>query len=97
MMMSEATATVLPLVAQERDATQNPRQLRAAGWVPATLYSKGQPSRNLQVEAKAFTHAIGKGTDTFLLEGLKLKVVVQQVQLHSLSQQVLNVEFMPAS
>ena len=36
-----AETTIIKLNAQEREADKNPRQLRAAGFVPATVYGKG--------------------------------------------------------
>ena len=40
-----AETTIIKLNAQEREADKNPRQLRAAGLVPATVYGNVHGSR----------------------------------------------------
>ncbi|MFM7390019.1 MAG: hypothetical protein ACKO34_05290 [Vampirovibrionales bacterium] len=85
--------TYFDIDAQERDTTQNPRQLRANGWTPATLYAKGVASKSIQVPSKAFYMAFKAGNKQFNLNGLNVKAKVAQLQVHSTNLNVLNVEF----
>jgi ribosomal protein L25 (general stress protein Ctc) len=87
------TMTHIDLTAQERDTTQNPRQLRTNGWTPATLYAKGVPSKSIQVPSKDFYLAFKNGNKQFNLVGLNVKAKVAQLQVHSTKLNVLNVEF----
>ncbi len=88
------SAKPIKLQATERDTTLNPRQLRAAGFVPATIYSKDTDSRSIQVRAKELAYQYGKGMRIFELDGLKLIARAQQIQVDPLSQQVLSIEFL---
>jgi ribosomal protein L25 (general stress protein Ctc) len=89
------TATALQeLDVQERDVTRNPRQLRSAGLIPATLYGGGSTPKNLQVEAHAFTLAYKKGVREFKLGALGLNAKAHQVQHHTTSLKILNIEFL---
>ena len=85
----------LQLQVTERDQTLTPRQLRAAGFLPATLYGKkGKDSQNIQVRDREFTKAYKEGNRVFHLQGLHNPLVrVSQLQVDPLSQKVLNVEF----
>lgn len=89
-------ATIIKLNATERDADKNPRQLRAAGFIPATIYGKGEQSRNVQVNAHEFEMASRSNLDaTFALSiGNETKnVVIQELQKNYSINQVLNIEF----
>lgn len=85
--------------AMERDNTLNPRQLRTAGFIPGTLYAKGQESKNVQVRAHDFTQAYKKGARLFQLDGVEkgLVAMARQVQVEPVKQAILNVEFMLAA
>jgi ribosomal protein L25 (general stress protein Ctc) len=89
----------MSMPASERDTTLNPRQLRAAGWIPVTLYGKDFPSFNAQIKAHEFDIAYNQGQRDFELTGLGAKVVVKahQVQRHSVSQETQNIEFLVLS
>jgi ribosomal protein L25 (general stress protein Ctc) len=94
------TTAIAPieLIAQDRDTTLNPRQLRAAGWAPATLYSKGLPSVSVQIQIRDFLRKYHSDKHRhFDLTGVtgSPKVRVKQIQVHSVSQDILNIEFMP--
>lgn len=80
--------------AEERDTTRNPRQLRAAGITPATIYAKGVTPRSIQVPSKAFYMAFKAGHKQYTLAGLGINAKVQQLQVHSTHLNVLNIEFM---
>lgn len=95
--------TVVDIQSQERDRQQNPRQLRAAGLIPATLYGKGPDGKliapvNLQVPAHQFALDYKKGVRRFKLQGpsaLQGKTAkAHQVQYHTISHQILNIEFL---
>ena len=44
----------ITIEAQKRDESKNPRQLRAAGFLPATIYGKGKDSVSIQLNKRAF-------------------------------------------
>lgn len=76
----------------ERDTTLNPRQLRTAGFIPATLYGKGLASQSIQVRMHAFEVAYSKGGRSFDLGSFGI-ASVKQIQVDPVSQKVLNIEF----
>lgn len=80
----------------ERDQTLTPRQLRSAGFLPATLYGKGKKgeSLNIQVRERDFSRSYKEGSRIFKFDGLTGQLVrVSQLQVEAVSQKVLNVEF----
>lgn len=88
--------TIVKIEAQVREADKNPRQLRAAGVLPATVYGKGIESKSIQISAHEFNMAyknapeavyeIAVGKETF-------KTTVQEAQIQYSNNQILNVEF----
>ena len=80
-----------------RDTSKNPRQLRAAGFTPATVYAKGQESVSIQVDQHSFFHLLHKGARRFNVQPLGKELVVKQLQHDYVSLEVLHAEFMPAS
>lgn len=91
-----AETTIIKLNAQEREADKNPRQLRSAGFVPATVYGKGMESKNIMVCAHEFEMATRNNRDAVieLRAGKeKFKVVIQELQINYSTNQVLNIEF----
>jgi|GluameStandDraft_1065615.scaffolds.fasta_scaffold09915_5 ribosomal protein L25 (general stress protein Ctc) len=88
--------TIVKIEAQVREADKNPRQLRAAGVLPATVYGKGIESKSIQINAHEFNMAyknapeavyeIAVGKETF-------KTTVQEAQIQYSNNQILNVEF----
>lgn len=83
------------LKATERDNTLNPRQLRAAGFVPVNLYGKGIHSVPLQVKAHELTVLLHHGSRTFQLEGfLDVIASLKQLQKDAVKQQVLGAELL---
>ena len=83
----------------ERDTTLTPRQLRAAGFVPATLYGKEFESQSIQVKTHELTLAMMHGAREFKLQGLSgdMTAKVQQIQTEPVSQKPLSVEFLLTS
>lgn len=91
-----AETTIIKLNAQEREADKNPRQLRSAGFVPATVYGKGMESKNIMVCVHEFEMATRNNRDAVieLQAGKdKFKVVIQELQINYSTNQVLNIEF----
>lgn len=91
-----AETTIIKLNALEREADKNPRQLRSAGFVPATVYGKGMESKNIMVCAHEFEMATRNNRDAVieLQAGKdKFKVVIQELQINYSTNQVLNIEF----
>lgn len=92
--MSNASPT--PLQVTERDNTLNPRQLRSAGFIPATLYGKAVDAQSIQTRTKEFTRLYATGSRTFQLEGLNQAFVVkiQDVQINPITQEILSIQFL---
>jgi ribosomal protein L25 (general stress protein Ctc) len=83
------------LKATERDTTVTPRQLRAAGYIPATLYGNGMPPQSLQVRAHEFSHCFLQGIRAFRLTGfIESNVKAQHVQRDPVSQQPISIQFL---
>jgi ribosomal protein L25 (general stress protein Ctc) len=90
-------AETTPLQTTLRDDTLNPRQLRSAGFIPATLYGPGREPVSIQVREEEFVRLYGRQRiKHFLLDGLEgnLMATAHQVQVHPVSQKVLNIEFL---
>lgn len=85
-----------PLLVSERDDTLNPRQLRSAGFIPATLYGKAVEAKSIQTRTKDFTKLYANGARTFQLEGLKEAFVVrvQDIQVNPITQEILSIQFL---
>lgn len=83
------------LKATERDTTLNPRQLRSAGFVPATLYGAGKEPVSIQVRAHEFVQSYAAGNRDYKLDGVEggVAVRVQQYQQDPVSRNMLNIEF----
>jgi large subunit ribosomal protein L25 len=76
------------------------KQLRATGTVPAVIYGKQAKPQNLQVEAKALANLFHGASENVLVDltvkddaRAKRLALVQEVQHHPLSGQVLHVDF----
>jgi|APHig6443718053_1056840.scaffolds.fasta_scaffold00051_15 large subunit ribosomal protein L25 len=81
---------------EQKDETINPRQLRATGKLPATIYGKGMESLSVQVDAHSFVNTYKKNRDAVYelsFSGKKYNTVVQNVQKNYATNQELNVEF----
>jgi ribosomal protein L25 (general stress protein Ctc) len=91
-------AAPIELKSDNRNTTLNPRQLRAEGWVPATLYGPGLPAKSIQIDNHEFLRKYHSDKHRqFVLTGVDgaPTVRVKQIQVHSVSQAILNIEFMP--
>ena len=79
----------------ERDTTVTPRQLRAAGFIPATIYGKGRGTQAIQVRMHEFSQHFMQGVRTFNLTGFTEGTVkAHQVHRHQVSQAPISIEFM---
>ncbi len=90
------TITALSVETKERAEGQNPRQIRAAGALPITVYGKGIESKSLQIDAHSFRLQYRSNPDaTFELnvDGKKVNAVVQGIQVDYVADKYLNVEF----
>lgn len=87
---------VIKLSAEKRSEDKNPRQLRAEGLLPATVYGKGTESMSIQLSTKDFTQAYKKNAEaTFELtiDKKSYKTVAQAVQKNYATNETQNVEF----
>lgn len=90
------TATSLNIKTEARAEGQNPRQIRATGALPITVYGKGLDSKSLQIDAHNFRLQYRSNPDaTYELEidGKKVNAVVQNIQIDYVADKYLNVEF----
>ncbi|HNB24640.1 MAG TPA: 50S ribosomal protein L25 [Candidatus Melainabacteria bacterium] len=75
---------------------KTPRQLRREAKIPATLYGPGQPSENVQIDAKEFSR-LPKGAYSHMIEldmgkGKPVNAIIREVQRRGTTHEVLNVE-----
>src|SRR6266581_5003464 len=77
------------------------KKLRASGRLPAVVYGRQAPAQNLEVNAEEMENLIHHSVSENLLVDLEVKddprpkrlALVQEVQHHALSGQVLHVDF----
>ncbi len=75
------------------------RRLRRSGVFPGVVYGIGKPPMNVQVNEKAFRHAThGHAAEHVMLDldipGVETKkVLLQEVQLHPISGQIIHADF----
>jgi len=84
------------LTAQTRKDSKNPRELRRSGKVPATLYGKGMESLSLELDAKEFFNTYKKDKNAIFslnIDKENFDSVVKKVQMKSMKNDILNVEF----
>lgn len=89
-------ATIIKFDVEKKDETINPRQLRATGKLPATIYGKGVESTSVQLDAHSFAIVYRdnkEATYELNLDGKTFKAVIQAVQMNYSTNQQLNVEF----
>ena len=79
-----------------REEGQNPRQLRAAGFLPGSLYGKGIEAKSFQVNTHDFEMAYKnnqEGTWELTLGKEKFNAKIQELQMNYATSEFLNVEF----
>ena len=82
--------------AEAKNEELNPRQLRASGKLPATIYGKGMDSVSIQLDAHTFLNTYKNNKEAVYelsLAGKKYNAVVQNLQRNYATNQELNVEF----
>lgn len=90
------TETIIKFDVEKKDESLNPRQLRAEGKLPATIYGKGVESISVQIDAHSFGIAYRDNKDAtyeLKLDDKTYNVVVQNVQKNYATNDLLNVEF----
>lgn len=90
------TMSELTIETQQRQAEQNPRQVRKAGFLPITVYGKDFEAKSLQINEHSFKLTYRKNPEaTFelVIDGKNVKAVVQSVQVNYATGEYLNVEF----
>lgn len=86
----------IKISAEKRDASKNPRQLRADGLLPATIYGKGMESVSIQLDAKTFLYDYAKNTDATFeikLDKDSFNAVVANLEKNYSTNQYMNAEF----
>jgi ribosomal protein L25 (general stress protein Ctc) len=78
----------------ERDTTLTPRQLRAAGFIPATLYGKGIEPLSIQVRAHEFYQDYLHGKRNFqLTDFVNATAEIKSVQFDPVQRTPLSIQF----
>ena len=91
-----ATQAALEISADPRDVTKNPRQLRALGFIPATLYGGKEAPVSIQVTEEAIALPVSRGQRMFKfkLAGKTILAKAHQIQTVSTTDQVIAIEFL---
>lgn len=85
-----------PIKAEKRDFSKSPKQLRANGIVPATVYGPDYHPNSIQMDAKSFKNVFRSDKITLLELKLgqdSLRVLPKNVQHDPKSGSLLNIEF----
>ncbi len=88
--------TIVKINADMRDTAKNPRQLRAAGLLPATIYGKGMESKSIQLNAHEFNMSYKNAPEAVFeitVGSEKFTTTVQEAQIQYSNNAILNVEF----
>lgn len=88
--------TIIKLNIEQKPENLNPRQIRANGFLPVTIYGKGMESKSFQLNTHEFKMAYKNNADAIfeLSNGNETyKVKVQEAQLNYSTNDILNVEF----
>ena len=86
----------ITIEAQKREEAKNPRQLRREGFLPATIYGKGQESVSIQVNKRVFINTYKNNKDAEferVVDKNKYTAVVQLLQVEAGTQEAMNIEF----
>ena len=86
----------ITIEAQKRDESKNPRQLRAVGLLPATVYGKGKDSVSIQLDKRNFINTYKNNKDAvyeIVVGSDKYNASVQNFQVEAGTQLPMNVEF----
>ena len=80
----------------EREVGKNPRQIRAMGFIPVSIYSKGKDAKNAQVNAHEFEMAYKsnkEGEWELSLGKEKISAKIAELQANYATSEFLNIEF----
>ena len=89
--MANAKLTII-----EREEGKNPRQIRANGFLPGSLYGKGIEAKNIQINTHDFEMAYKNNKDgewELTLGKEKFNAKIQELQMNFATNELLNVEF----
>lgn len=81
---------------EKRDESLNPRQVRATGKLPATVYGKGMESVSVQLDKRNFVNIYKKNKEAVYelkTADNSYKTVVQNFQYNYSTQEELHIEF----
>ncbi len=81
---------------EAREETKNPRQLRATGNLPGSLYGKNMDAKNIQINTHEFELAYRNNKDgewELSLGKEKFNAKIQELQINYATNEYLNVEF----
>ena len=84
------------LTISNREADKNPRQIRANGFLPGSIYGKGIEAISIQVNTHDFEMAYKnnqEGTWELTLGKEKYNAKIQELQMNFSTNELLNVEF----
>ena len=79
-----------------REEGKNPRQLRAQGILPGSLYGKGIEAKSIQLDAHEFEMQYKnnqEGTWELTLDKEKFEAKIQELQKNYSTNELLNIEF----
>lgn len=88
-------ACIVKIEANDRVEGKNPRQLRAMGMLPVTVYGK-DINLNLQIDAHAFKIAYNKNKETkfeISYNGKNYSTVTKNVQINYATTEIQSAEF----
>ncbi len=80
----------------DRDETKNPRQIRAQGFIPGSIYGKDVEAKNIQLNAHEFEllyKANKNETWELKLDKTAYKAKIQELQMNNSTGEFLNIEF----
>lgn len=81
---------------ENREEGKNPRQIRSAGFIPASIYGKGIEAKNIQLNAHEFEMMYKGNKDSVWELSLgkeKFNAKIQELQINYATNEALNIEF----
>ena len=81
---------------ENRMDDKNPRQIRALGFLPGSIYGKGMDAKNIQVNTHEFELAYRdnkEGNWDLTLGKEKFTATIKELQMNYATNELLNVEF----
>ena len=81
---------------ENRETDKNPRQIRANGFLPGSIYGKGIEAKSIQINTHDFEMAYKnnkEGSWELVLGKEKFNAKIQELQVNYSTSEYLNVEF----